>query len=70
MMITAFSMEAIQKIIDSLAPYADTVTSVVFSQLPAAGNLVRLSPRIRDKKKEDGVKAESLRLFTNSQKWD
>ncbi|RYM04961.1 Lrp/AsnC family transcriptional regulator [Sporolactobacillus sp. THM7-7] len=48
MMVAAPSLAAIEDLINGMAPYAETVTNVIFSEVPTKSDLIWHSPRMTD----------------------
>lgn len=49
MLLTAPSLSDIEKLINEMAPFANTVTSIIFSEVPSSDTLISHSPRIENK---------------------
>jgi Lrp/AsnC family leucine-responsive transcriptional regulator len=48
MLLTAPALSDIEKLINEMAPFANTVTSIIFSEVPSSDTLIRHSPRIEN----------------------
>lgn len=46
LLLSAPLLSDIEKLINDMAPYANTVTSIIFSEVPSSDNLISRSPKI------------------------